>query len=744
MEPFYSHFFLFLSEKECKRVKEYLFCIFLCLLGFVKGYASEKDNYSIYGESENADSIIKHVIAASPRYAHIVGEFDADLYVRGRVKVYRRNHLIKAVPSMFRFEKGIRDYIVESMNEIHYTAPDIYDLKVKALTGTLRRNNGEIGNIMEYFNMNIYSSSLLPDKLLSPLDRRGMKRYYYLLDSILGTGDSLRYKILIIPRNKSNQLISGYMIVNDASWTIDELYFTGKVEQVTFKAKVEMGKNGHALYLPKRFDVDMVFNFVGNKIGARYEAVFNYKDIVLSKFQRKSSWKKSKYDLSESFNLSTDSTRTISDTVYMKKVRPYPLTEEECRLYNDFKWRNDTIRLKRKKKSKGAIFFGELGDALISNYTINLSELGSVKCSPLINPFLFGYSKSHGYAYVQKFKYNYLFTNQKLLRISPRLGYNFSDKEFYWRADIDFIYWPQRIGQVSLRIGNGNRIYSSDVLDDLKSLPNTAVNFDKMKLDYFKDDYFILNHKVEISNGFSVEAGVSYHRRTLVDKSNLYNPHLQSQLSGKLRNLYISFAPNIRLEWTPELYYYMNGKRKINFYSRYPTFSIDWERGVKGVLRSIGRYERWEFDMQQEFKLGGMRSLFYRAGCGAFTDQDEMYFVDFVNFTRNSLPVGWNDEIGGVFQLLDRRWYNSSRKYVRGHITYETPFLIFRHVRKYTSIIQNERLYGSVLYVPHLLPYIELGYGVGTHIFDLGIFVSSINGRFETVGCKFTFELFNR
>lgn len=724
-------------------MKGYL-CFLLCLIGLGFGNASEKDTYRVRKHSTNADSLIRHVVDTAPRYAHIIDEFNADLYVRNRVKVHHRNHLIKAVPYMFRFEEGVKDYIVESMNEMHYTAPDIYDVKVKAQTGTLRRNNGEIGNIMEYFNMNIYSSSLLPDKLLSPLSQNGMKHYDYLIDSIMGEGDSLRYKVQIIPRHKSNQLVSGHMIVNSGSWTIDELYFTGKLEQVTFKAKVEMGKRGASLYLPERFDVNMLFSFVGNKVEAHYEALFHYKDIALSEGFKESVWKKNKYDLSESFNLSTDSTSIISDTVYMKQIRPYPLTEEENKLYNDFKLRSDTSYIVRHRKTKSAVFFGALGDALISSYTINLSELGSVKCAPIINPLLFGYSRSNGYSYVQKFKYNHLFANQKLLRIVPRLGYNFSYKELYWKADIDFVYWPQRIGQIRLSTGTGNRIYSSEVLEEIKNLPDTAVNFDKIGLDYFKDWYLTLSHKVEITNGFSVEAGISYHRRTLENRSNLYNPQLQEQLSGNFKDLYISFAPRIRLEWTPKLYYYMNGKRKINLYSHLPTFSIDWERGLKGVFRSTGRYERWEFDMQQEFKLGGMSYLFYRAGCGAFTDQGDMYFVDFSNFARNSLPTGWNDEIGGVFQLLDRRWYNSSNKYIRGHITYETPFLLFNHVRKYTSIIQNERLYGSVLYVPHLLPYVELGYGVGTHIFDLGIFASSINGNFNTVGCKFTFELFNR
>ena len=84
--------------------------------------------------------------------------------------------------------------------------------------------------------------------------------------------------------------------------------------------------------------------------------------------------------------------------------------------------------------------------------------------------------------------------------------------------------------------------------------------------------------------------------------------------------------------------------------------------------------------------------------------------MDFANLARSNLPVGWNDEIGGVFQLLDGRWYNSSRKYIRGHFTYEAPFLLLRHLKKYTQYVLNERLYLNALVVPHLNPYLEFGY----------------------------------
>ena len=167
------------------------------------------------------------------------------------------------------------------------------------------------------------------------------------------------------------------------------------------------------------------------------------------------------------------------------------------------------------------------------------------------------------------------------------------------------------------------------------------------------------------------------------------------------------------------------------------------KEGLKGVLGSTDGHERWEFDVQQIIKLNQIRSLAYRVGGGMFTKKDNMYFVDFVNFKRSNIPEGWNDEIGGTFQLLDGHWYNSSNKYLRANMTYESPFILLRPFNKWLGMIQQERLYGGILFMPHLNPYIELGYGLGTHIFDVGVFVSSINGKYDSVGFKFTFELFN-
>ncbi|WP_270769381.1 DUF5686 family protein [Bacteroides ovatus] len=734
--------------KEIRRLRDKILigCI-LCLFSFIpKGAANNYIMNPNTHQEISADSIIERVMTFAPLYETIVSDYRANLYIKGKMDIQKKNFILRYVPSMFRLQKGVREYLLETYSDLHYTAPNIYDQKVKASQGTVRGNRGLPG-LLEYFNVNIYSSSLLNDeRLLSPLAKNGQKYYKYRIDSVMGDPNNLDYRIRFIPRTKSDQLVGGYMVVSSNVWSVREIRFSGRSELITFTCWIQMGDVGKKNeFLPVRYAVEALFKFLGNKVDGNYTASLDYKSIELKekKVRKK---EKRKYNLSESFSLQCDTNAYKTDASTFAIMRPIPLNESEKKLYHDYTLRRDTTTVE--KPSKSQAFWGTMGDLMVEDYKFNLSNIGSVRFSPFINPLLFSYSGSNGLSYRQDFRYNRLFRGDKLLRIVPKLGYNFTRKEFYWSLNADFEYWPQKREFFRLNVGNGNRIYSSKVLDELKAMPDSIFNFDLIHLDYFKDLYFNFRHTVEVVNGLDIGLGFSAHKRTAVEPSRFVitgdYPMPPPEFMDKFKNTYISFAPRIRIEWTPGLYYYMNGKRKINLHSLYPTFSVDYERGIKGVFKSTGEYERIEFDLQHQIRMGLMRNIYYRFGFGAFTNQDELYFVDFANFSRHNLPVGWNDEIGGVFQVLDSRWYNSSRRYVRGHFTYEAPFLILRHLMKYTRYVQNERIYISALSMPHLQPYLEVGYGIGTHIFDVGVFVSSENWKFGGIGCKFTFELFNR
>lgn len=722
--------------------------LFLLFFSFAQEGKADSILNSYTQKPISVDSILNNVMTFAPLYEKIVADYRADLYIKGKLNVRKKNLLFKYLPSMFRIQKGVREYLIESASELHFTAPNIYDQKVKAGTGTVGAY-GFQGSMLEYFHVNIYSSTLLYDRLLSPLAPNGQKYYRYRIDSIMGDADNVHYKIRFIPKSKSDQLVAGYMIVSGNVWSVREIRFSGRSELLLFENLIKMGDVGEDNeFLPVRYEFNVTFKFVGNVVDGSYTAALNYNSIQLEERHKHQRKEKRNYDLSESFTLKCDTNSFRTDNLYFETYRPIELTKRERRLYEDFAARKDTVTHRTNQRSKGQVFWGEVGDLLLSDYNLKLSSIGSVRFSPLINPLLFSYSGGNGLSYRQEFKYNRLFASDKLLRIVPKMGYNFTRKEFYWSINADFDYWPQKRGAVHLNFGNGNRIYSSDVLDELKAMPDSVFDFDLIHLDYFRDLFFNFRHSIEIVNGLELSVGVSAHRRTAVEMSKFVtlDPSLTPppDFMKKFKNTYISFAPRVRVEWTPGLYYYMNGKRKMNLRSAYPTISADWERGLKGVFHSTGQYERIEFDLQHKVPLGVMRNIYYRFGFGAFTNQEELYFVDFANFSRSNLPVGWNDDIGGVFQLLDGRWYNSSHQYLRGHFTYEAPFLFLKHLLKYTRYVQNERLYASVLVVPHLHPYLEVGYGIGTHIFDFGVFVGSENWKYTQIGCKFTFELFNR
>lgn len=702
------------------------------------------------GSDRQVDAIMEKIYAFAPVFEKTINNYSAEIYIKGKVHIRKKNGLIRFFPTMFHLRKGVRDYMVETVEELRYTAPDQYDQKVRATVGTVSEFWEADGRLPEYFRIKVYSPTIIYDKLISPLSESAKKMYRFSLDSVYADQGVRQFKISFTPRKKSFQLVEGYLIVSDNVWSIRELRIGGHSEMFRFNNLIKMGAVGTKEELvPLHYELKGTFHLAGNVIDADYLAVVKYSQINEADYTEIAApvSPKSKYDLTEAFTLRTDTNASIQDTALFNALRPIELTSAEKNNY-DLYFANigRAQRVPQKRKTKNQEFWGSLGEALIERYTLNLKDFGSVRCSPLLNPLLLSYSKRNGLSYKQTFRYNKLFAGDRLLKVEPRIGYNLKQKEFYWQVKGGFDYMPKTRTSINWDFGKGNPIYNHELIDELLSMPDTLFDYSKIHLDYFSNFYFRLYHTWEIVNGLKLDMGVYLHRRSEIERSRFIpvTDNTPPEVLNKFRHSYNSFAPEIKVTWTPHQYYYMNGDRKINLSSKYPTFTFDWERGIKGVINHSCSYERFEFDYQQNIDLGVMQNLFLRFGWGIFTNTEELYFADFEQLKHHNLPVDWDDEIGGVFQLLDGDWYNSSRKYVKGHLTYESPLLLLHHFNKLTQNVLAERIYFNILAMPHLVPYTEIGYGIGTHIFDLGIFASFDKLKYQEFGFKFTFELFNR
>ena len=89
-----------------------------------------------------------------------------------------------------------------------------------------------------------------------------------------------------------------------------------------------------------------------------------------------------------------------------------------------------------------------------------------------------------------------------------------------------------------------------------------------------------------------------------------------------------------------------------------PILTIDYERGIRGMLGSDTDYERLEIDGQYKHHLSALSYLQLRAGTGFYTHKGfGSYFLDYSNFRENNIPGGWNDDWACSFELLNSGWY---------------------------------------------------------------------------------------
>ena len=726
----------------------YIISILLLLSPLAKGEDRDSLLKNIIHPDISLDFIIDQTIEAAPEYRSLIEEYTANLYTKGYVNIKKSNILINYVPAMFKIKKGTKEYITESFSELHFTSPYIFDRKIIAYHGTIDKIKNFNAEVLEYFDINVYANSVFNVKLISPLSHKAKKFYKYKIDSIYNDEYGKRlYHISFTPKYSSYQLINGFMAVYDSTWKINKFQFSGRSEYHNYTNMIQMGQDSSLPeeFLPIEFNASTTFKLLGNEFNGSFSANVDYESIKLQEKSETRDDKKSRYDLTKSFTLRSDTSSFIfTDSSYFAQQRPFPLSEKEQDIYEKYYAIKENENVNNKEEAPTSLFWGNVGDFLVGS-----PQFGRIRYSSLLNPFLLSYSGDNGLSYKQRIRYQRIFNNNRLLNITPMAGYNFRYNEFYWRAPVNFEYLPDKIGSFTFDIGNGNRIYSSEIIDELKKIPDSIFDFSKIHLEYFRDFYIETSHNIEILNGLSVDAGISIHNRSAIRKSDFSNPdnsskENESDYDNKFREKYSSFAPRIKVSWTPMQYYYRANNRKINTFSKWPTFSYEYERGIKGILKNSGQFERMELDIQHSVSLGLLRNLYYRAGTGIFTNKEDIFFVAFRNFEKNNLPSGWNDDIGGTFHILDRHWYNSSREYVRAHLTYEAPFLMIPYIFKRVPNIINERLYFSILTMPHLNPYIEIGYGIGTHFFDFGAFVSNKNGKFHDAGVKLTLELFNR
>jgi hypothetical protein len=711
-----------------------------CRLVAGEAYAGDSLPRPKSGQAEvlSADSIMKLVIESAVTYQNYLTSAETEIYIKGRTEILKQNQLIRLAHHLFPVDRKVKDMVFEIVSDSKFEPPDIFAHNLRAINGSSIPNRKKQQEAISFLNFNVYASTAYNDAILLPAAKRAFKYYDFKLMDISDSTGLKIYRIRFLPKQVSQKLISGDLYVIDGVWTIDKINMSGKYAFADFNLEMTYGRGFNRFNLPETADFYVKYHVLGNEVANSYRSRFNYKSIIWSQEANSKRKRRHSLDVSSYYTLSSDTVPIIPDTTYWRRKRDMPLSEEEEALYEHV---TDKRLLQKSDSIDDVQEYLKLTEKLVNPYTFDYKTT-RIRYSGILNPSQLGYSKFNGVTYRQRVRLYKDFKNDKQLRLRPEIGFVFKRKEIYWKLLGEWEYFPERFGIVSLLAGNGNQTYSHSMTTFInEQLKDSIIDVDDLGLQYFRHNYVELKNRIELFHGFQLITGFTYNNRVPVKKIN--NPDLSPEILDVTNSKYNDFTPILGFTYTPRQYFRMDGKRKSYVHSYYPTISAEFARAIPGVWESRGDFTRIEADIHQSISLGMLRRLNYHVSAGMYTRQKSTYFADFRYFTRRNFPDSWDDQIGGIFNVLDRDWFNASDKYAQAHFMFQSPFIFLQFYKKQASkYVFFERLYLSQLWTPMLPSFTEIGYGIGNHIFNVGVFAGFEKHRYQNFGVKFAFELF--
>ncbi len=628
-------------------------------------------------------------------------------YRRFHLSVDRKNPTLLLVPSVYAVAyRGQRQYIGETYERVWLHQDGTITSQPLLRLTTVPHRRRTFGTLNKYLTPEIYNETMVENNLLSPFHPSNRRWYRYRAHPS-GEGRTL---LVFKARRRNTQLVTGDAIVEDSTGRVLSCKFHGEYDMVNFWITAEMDSGGRKSLMAKHCEVRTRFRFLRSKVSSILTAYYNLPPVLTDTIVRPDNYEQ------------------------MCQVRPDTLGEAAQALYDAIlKKRQEYDSLQAsgnlqmvKTRPWASKLLESIGDGMVNRIKtrFGMYNEGYVRINPILNPLYMGYDHRRGFTYKFDVRASYQLGSNSELSTRLKSGYAFKQRQFYYRIPFFYYYNKPRNHYLKLQFSNGNHIRSRSIqdaiLDESNSDSGTGIpGFEDINEFKRTDSRLVLNHNFNDWWGFQV--GALYLQHTAVDRKALEALGWKSQ--------YQSFAPVFQLQLRP---WGWQG----------PMFFIDYDRSIKGILKSNTGYERIEIDGSYVHNIHRLQSFHFRAGVGFYTWKDRhAYFLDYENFRDENLPGGWGDEWNGSFELLRSSTYNYSDYYVRANVSYESPLLLLSWLPVLGHYMESERIYASVLYAETLHPYIELGYGFTNRIFSCGVFVSNGQGN-RSIGCKFGFELF--
>jgi len=523
--------------------------------------------------------IMRKTIGLANYHLHEVSNYDAEIYIKGSAIVDKIPKVIEKRIEMeaegVKIEEG-RAYMLESLNEVQFTAPDKYDMKVIASQNTLPGYTDNV-NPMDYINASLYEQEI--EGVVSPLARNAFSHYRYEFEGTFMEGTYVVNKIRVIPKRKSQQLVKGTLYIVEDIWCIHSSDLSVNTMAGTIYLQQLYANVIMDAWLPVNHQMKVDLAIIGIKARVNYVSSLKYSDVTLnpnlpevyftamnqtkqeeaeaaeepvSREQEKIDELLQKEDLNnrEVMRLSrlmeeeTKSTRdrdleeeldqsgtkvsvaedaVKNDSIYWNKVRPIPLTPEEhlklrerdsiIGITRPAEATSDTVQApKRRGKPLRNLVLGK-------TYVRDRGQFRFTH-GGLLDLEMLGYNTVDGLSYGQDFRMNWKTDSLHTLRSRLVAAYAFHRKAPLLMWNTNLLYAPLARGKVALNFNYTSRDFNgfTGIPKGTNMLYTLLYRENHLKM-YELIDATLYN-RIDIKNGVVLTTSATYGKqRQLVNHS---------------------------------------------------------------------------------------------------------------------------------------------------------------------------------------------------------------------------------
>jgi hypothetical protein len=654
------------------------------------------------GGEDPAYAIIREAIKKREFYESQVKAFEAEVYIKGLIKLMSLPNQImgQKIPEEDRSAMGIDSsgkgiiYLTESVTKVYSQQPD--KLKLEVVSTRVSGNNGlgfSFPAFISFYKNNVnIAPQVNPRGFVSPIADNALHFYNYkFLGSFFEDGNEVNV-IKVIPKHDYEPLFSGIINITENDWRIFSCHLA-----LTKKSSLEIldSLEISQIHTPVEGAAwrikNQVIHFSFNKFGIRSEGDFVN---VYSKYNLDPDFPNGFFDR---VVIKYDTAVNKKPHSYWDSIRPVPLEPQEINDYKTkdsaFTARNDSTEknLDSLRKKQGPLKITQLFWSGVNRTHYSYTNQYEVSFEPLlktlqyntiegvaINPSLVisKYSKSlnNQVSFIADVRYG--FNNR---HVNPWAGFVFKNRDEF---DPD-----KKFDSHSFFVAAGKRVSQFFNESDIDGLGNSiatllyGTNAMKIYENYFGKTGYIKEWesgaKFLIEGEYEDRLPLNNTTTYILDKSWSYRltPNYPVEIMSSQFQRHQAVVVHASLSFQPGQQYIQFPKRKVSLGSKYPTFTINYSKGIRNIFGSDVDYDKWALNATDDvnFKLAGV--LKYSLTVGGFLNNNSVFPQDFKHFYGNQ-TIFANQYVRSFQNATYYQFSNASPFYSELHFEHHSNGLV--------------------------------------------------------------------